>query len=171
MTGPPHIRSATLEDAPTLWQAEVATADQPGLLVSRPGEITLDQIESRIRTLASIGSYLVAVRDGVIHGHAYVEPMPLAAVAHVYRLTIVVHPGKTGSGTGTALLQHIQAWAQSNPTLRKVELLVRRSNSRAIRLYQQLGFVEEGILRERVRLVTGEYVDDLAMAWFPQRAS
>jgi len=49
----------------------------------------------------------------------------------------------------------------------KVELLVRATNERAIRLYRALGFVEEGRFRDRVRLPDGTLVDDIAMAWRP----
>ncbi len=65
------------------------------------------------------------------------------------------------------LLQHIQSWAAGRPGLHKIELLVRATNAAAIRLYTRLGFREEGILRDRVRLPDGKFVDDLAMAWFP----
>jgi putative acetyltransferase len=59
--------------------------------------------------------------------------------------------------------------AASLADLRKVELLVRDSNRDAIRLYQRLGFVEEGRFRDRVRLPDGTFVDDIAMAWFPPK--
>ena len=45
----------------------------------------------------------------------------------------------------------------------------RATNERAIRLYLKLGFIEEGRFRKRVRLRDGELVDDIAMAWFPDR--
>jgi RimJ/RimL family protein N-acetyltransferase len=70
---------------------------------------------------------VVAVEEEDIAGH-FLEPMSLEALQHVYRLTIVVHPGRTG------------------------------------RLYQRLGFVEEGRFRDRIRLPDGTFVDDIAMA-------
>jgi RimJ/RimL family protein N-acetyltransferase len=60
-------------------------------------------------------------------------------------------------------------WANQTPHVKKIELLVRATNQRAIRLYSKLGFLEEGRFRDRVRLPDGSFVDDLAMAWFPQR--
>jgi len=111
------------------------------------------------------------VEEEEISGHAFVEPMSLESVHHVYRLTIVVHPGRTGRGVGTALLTYLQRWAPSVADLRKVELLVRGSNPGAIRLYHRLGFAEEGQLRDRIRLPDGTFVDDIAMAWFPPKAA
>ena len=46
---------------------------------------------------------------------------------------------------------------------------LRATNKRAIRLYSKFGFFEEGRFKDRVRLIDGSFVDDLAMAWFPQR--
>jgi RimJ/RimL family protein N-acetyltransferase len=161
------IRPATPGDAYALWEAESATAAVPGQLASRPEEISVASLDARIRTVSQAGCFFVAEGDGRLLGHAVLEPMGLIAVQHVYRLTIVVHPGQTGHGVGTALLQRVQRWATSRPDLHKIELNVRATNAPAIRLYTRLGFQEEGLLRHRIRLPTGEFIDDLAMAWFP----
>ncbi len=57
--------------------------------------------------------------------------------------------------------------ASSNADVLKIELLVRATNFGAIRLYERLGFAEEGRFRDRVRLPSGDFIDDVAMAWFP----
>lgn len=95
--------------------------------------------------------------------------MPLEAIAHVFRLTIVVHPGCLGQGIGEALMRELLDWSQRTPHVGKIELLVRASNQRAIRLYSKLGFTEEGRFGMRVHLPDGTFVDDIAMAWFPER--
>ena len=95
--------------------------------------------------------------------------MALQATAHVFRLTIVVHPGYLGEGIGAELMRDLLAWAEQTQRVGKIELLVRATNARAIRLYTKLGFVEEGRFRNRVRLPDDSFVDDLAMAWFPDR--
>ena len=163
-----QIRPATIDDADTIWKAEVATAQVPGRLLSRPDELELSSFEAKLRLLSDSGGYVVAVDGGRVCGHAVLEPMSLASRSHVLSLTIVVHPGQTGRGIGTALLTHLQGWARSKPEVRKVELLVRATNAGARRLYERFGFVEEGRFRERVRLPNGEFVDDIAMAWFPR---
>ena len=61
------------------------------MLVSRPHELSLKAFEKKIVELAEIGRYIVAEKNGQIVGHAFLEPMPLEAIAHVFRLTIVVH--------------------------------------------------------------------------------
>ena len=164
-----QIRAATIQDAPSLWQAEVTVAAIPGRLVSRPKELLLPAFVAKIGALSERGSYVVAVEGERIVGHAVLEPMSLAAIAHVLRLTVVVHPGHSGRGVGTALVSHLQRIAQAAPDVHKLELLVRQTNARAIRLYERLGFVEEGRFKQRVRRPDGSFIDDVAMAWFPHR--
>jgi tRNA-Thr(GGU) m(6)t(6)A37 methyltransferase TsaA len=57
-------------------------------------------------------------------------------------------------------------WAKSNPEVEKIELNVRSSNLRAIRLYQKLGFNIEGRIRYRMKMPDGSYQDDLEMGLF-----
>lgn len=163
------IRKVTPEDADTLWQAEVQTAATPGQLVSRPEELLLEAFVVKIRELSAVGTYVAAEDNGTLLGHAFLEQSPLVALRHVSRLTVVVHPGHTGRGVGAALVQHLQRLAAAAiPRVEKIELLVRSTNAPAIRLYRRLGFVEEGRFKNRVRLPYGQFVDDVAMAWFAQ---
>jgi ribosomal protein S18 acetylase RimI-like enzyme len=162
------IRTAVKTDAAILWDAERRTAMEPGLLASRPGEIPVELFEEKIDALVARGRYVVAELDGTTVGHAFLEPLGgLAAISHVFVLTIVVHPGMLGRGIGSALLGHLLEWAAQDARLMKVELRVRSTNARAIALYRKLGFVEEGRFRRRLRLEDGTFIDDLAMAWFP----
>lgn len=163
------IRMAVVEDAPVLAAAEAETARTPGYLVSRPRELRPAAFAAKIAAVASIGRYVVAEEEGRIVGHAILEPMSLEAIAHVYRLTIVVHPGQTRRGHGAAIMKDLLAWAAANPKVGKIELLVRAVNAAAIALYRNCGFVEEGRFRDHIRLEDGTFIDDVAMAWFPKR--
>lgn len=167
-----RIRAATIDDAQALAAAEVETARTPGLLVSEPEELDARAFATRIADLEAPGRrgrYVVACNDrDALVGHALLEPMSLARIAHVFRLTIVVHPGHTGGGAGRLLMNELQRWAANDDRVEKVELIVRATNERAIALYRRCGFVEEGRLVRRVRLENGRNIDDLAMAWFPE---
>jgi RimJ/RimL family protein N-acetyltransferase len=164
------IRTAVKTDAAVLCDAEKLTAMTPGLLASRPGEISAQLFDEKIEALATRGRYIVAEIDGETVGHALLEPLgSLAAISHVFVLTIVVHPGMLGQGIGSALLNNLLDWAQQDVRVTKIELRVRSTNTRALALYKKLGFVEEGRFRRRLRLDDGTFIDDLAMAWFPLR--
>ncbi len=165
------IRSARIDDAPILCAAEQAIARTPGLLISRPEELRPEAFASLIERLtAGAGCYFVAEESGALVGHAFLNPMELIALAHVFRLTIAVHPGHSGKGVGTALMQSICRWAARSNRAHKVELLVRSTNERAIALYKKFGFVEEGRFRERVRVPDGSCIDEVSITWFPKRS-
>ena len=163
------IRTAEVADAEAIAAAEAETAGTPGLLVGQPGEIPLDAYRTKIAKLASGGRYIVAEQDGAIVGHALLDPMPMRAHAHVFQLTIVVHPANVGRGIGRAMLRDLLEWAQRDRRVGKVELNVRAGNLRAQNLYRSMGFVEEARFRGRVRRTDGQIEDDLGMAWFPER--
>lgn len=162
-----QIRIARPGDAEAIAAAEAETQRTPGLLVGRPGEIPVEAYRSKIAKLATGGRYIVAEDDDGLVGHAFLDPMPMRANAHVFTLTIVVHPGHLERGIGRAMLGDLLEWARRDPRVGKVELNVRAGNRRARHLYRGFGFVEEARFRRRVHRIDGEYEDDLGMAWFP----
>lgn len=163
------IRPARVEDAAALCAAEVETAKTPGKLVSRPHELKVESFAARIAEVRERGRYIVAEQEGKPVGHAVLEPMSLERLAHVLRLTIVVHPGHERRGIGSRLMKDLMEWAGANRNVGKIELLVRASNEAAIALYRKLGFEVEGRLINRLKLEDGSYLDDISMAWFPRR--
>ena len=58
-------------------------------------------------------------------------------------------------------MSELMDWAKQTPRVRKIELLVRATNEKAIRLYSKFGFLEEDRFKDRVRLPNGRFVDDL----------
>jgi RimJ/RimL family protein N-acetyltransferase len=165
-----RIRTATIDDAPILAAAEMETTRSPGLLVSMPNELSVDAFAVRIAQLESpehCGRYIVAINaNDLVVGHALLEPMSMARLKHVFRLTIVVHPGNTDRGVGRALMNALLDWAKDDSRVEKIELNVRATNARAIHLYRSCGFVEEGRLVKRIKLEDGSFIDDVMMAWF-----
>jgi RimJ/RimL family protein N-acetyltransferase len=160
------MRDAQLEDAAALCAAEQAiVAIHDGLLVSDPDELYESAFRDRIAYVAEEhGKYLVVLRDSLPVAHACLWPMELRRISHVLRLDICVHLGHWRQGYGRALLQALIDWARTSSSAHKIELVVRATNLPAIALYRASGFVDEGRLRQRVRLRNGRYVDDLSMA-------
>jgi RimJ/RimL family protein N-acetyltransferase len=161
-----NIRAAQESDAEVLAEAEYQTAlVEEGLLVAKPYEIPVTAFRSKIRELAAHGLYAVLESEGRPIGHLILEPLGLESIGHVAQLTVVVHPGHTGKGHGRALMRHAITWTRQSDQIEKIELRVRSTNARAIALYESLGFVREGVLRNRVKLQSG-YADDICMALF-----
>ena len=161
------IRDANPEDAALLCEAEQFHAKTPGQLASHPDELKVDAFKSKISSLlgSENGKYIVAVIDERIVGHAMLDPLPLKSTAHNVQLTLVTHLGWQGKGIGRTMLAHLIEWAQKNPKVERIELRVRSANTNAIKLYENLGFKEEGRFQKRIKTPQG-YLDDISMALF-----
>lgn len=161
-----HIRDALIEDAAMLCEAERAVVGQfDGMLVSERDELLEASFRERIASLSNgHGRYLVVEFDGTAVAHGSLWPMGLRKVSHVLRLDMCVHIGCWRCGHGEALLRALLEWARWSSNARKIELLVRSENLAAVNLYRKLGFTEEGRMKQRVRLRSGRFIDDISMA-------
>jgi RimJ/RimL family protein N-acetyltransferase len=83
--------------------------------------------------------------------------------AHTGELGVSIHPDWQGLGIGRQLMRSLIEWAQNNPAIEKVFLNVFATNDRAIRLYKDLGFAEEGRFIRAVKQSNGDYIDVLQM--------
>jgi L-phenylalanine/L-methionine N-acetyltransferase len=166
MTDYRNIRDARIEEAELLCNAErEIIALHEGLLVSLVDELRVEAFQERIScALLGVGKYLVAETENKIVGHASLRPMDLRQISHVFRLDMCVHQQHWRQGHGRALLEALIDWAIKHPSAHKIELLVRSSNIPAIALYRSLGFTEEGRHVDRVKLVSGRFIDDIAMS-------
>jgi ribosomal protein S18 acetylase RimI-like enzyme len=82
--------------------------------------------------------FLVAELDGSISGHALAR---LHADAIVWLVRLYVLPAAQGHGLGKKLYKQVLAM---HPKAKSVRLEVEPQNTRAVRFYQSLGFVESG---------------------------
>lgn len=161
-----RIRKAIVEDASLLAAAERQIAKVPGRLASLPEELAEENFRQKIAELSEsrMGTYVVIESDGRVVGHALLDPLKLATTSHVVALTIAIHEGHQGQGFGRLLMEHLIAWAKAQEPIERFELNVRSQNTVAIRLYEKLGFVQEGRRVKRLKYGPGQYSDDISMA-------
>jgi RimJ/RimL family protein N-acetyltransferase len=81
---------------------------------------------------------------------------------HAGELGISVARSHWGHGVGRALMELLIAWAGSSGVVRKLNLIVRADNERAVALYESLGFAVEGRIRREI-FVDGEFHDSFTM--------
>ena len=112
--------------------------------------------------LAHHDSHYVALHDHKVIAWCDVIRKQQAAMLHVGVLGLGVHPDYRKQGVATQLIQTAIAKAWDNG-LTRIELTVRSDNWVAIALYQQHGFVQEGLFRQGFS-VDGEYFDVISMA-------
>ncbi len=112
--------------------------------------------------LARGSIHLVATQSGEVVGWCDITRHPRPSRAHRGTLGMGLVPEARGQGFGRRLVEAALdlAWAAS---LTRVELDVYCDNAPAIRLYERVGFVREGLTR-RSSLIDGQYKDAIAMA-------
>ncbi|HVV05519.1 MAG TPA: GNAT family protein [Puia sp.] len=106
---------------------------------------------------------LIAVMQHQIAGLLFFVGGPKKKNAHTGELGVSVHPDFQSCGIGRQLIVSLIQWAQNNPVIEKVFLNVFATNEKAIRLYKNLGFTEEGRFIRAVKQPDGAYVDVLQM--------
>lgn len=108
-------------------------------------------------------AHLVAEINGAVAGYIRLKPpTPLPENAHVIQVQgIAVHPTARRRGVAAALLAGAEHQCRDRGK-RKLSLRVLSTNRSAIKLYEQMGFAPEGVLREEF-VINGSYVDDIMM--------
>ena len=171
------IRPLRMEDAAGLLEMERALhATGVGVVrlldeLPETPEEQAEQMESAIITEKSVvrGVKYVALVDGVLVGNADIKRVRWKLLRHVSRLSIGIHPDYQELGIGRVLMARLLGWALEGPGtshggIRRIELGVFESNTRARRLYESLGFEIEGRHRNFLRLPDGSLETDITMA-------
>lgn len=122
-----------------------------------------DERELIGRFAADPGSVLlIAATGGAVVGMCSVVAGALQRNRHVGQVGIGVLRRCWRQGVASALMRRCLTWAQDEVRLHKLSLQVHSSNGPARKLYEDLGFEYEGVLRDEARL-GARYVDLLAM--------
>jgi RimJ/RimL family protein N-acetyltransferase len=105
---------------------------------------------------------LLAEDDGKIIGYLSAQRGTLRRIKHTAYIVIGIRKQHQHKGIGTRLFKKLVDWAEANG-IKRLELTVMYLNTSARHLYENVGFVVEGI-KKRSMLVDGEYVDEYYMA-------
>lgn len=129
----------------------------------RNPEKVADQLESRAANPGAVS--VLAYHEGVIVGSADVQSRATRRrIAHRGDIGLGVLPAWQGKGIGRLLMERLIRWAgEADVPIRKLELAVFEPNIPARRLYESLGFAEEGRTRGFVRMPGGIYLDAIRM--------
>lgn len=123
----------------------------------------LERVEGFVRDgiAQDVSQFVVLQNGGRVVGWADIFPAWAHALAHTGRLGMGLLPELRGRGIGERLLHAClaKAWAKG---LTRIELEARIDNTRAIALYERVGFVHEAIKLRGLR-VEGVYFDAVQM--------
>lgn len=92
-------------------------------------------------------NFVAVLDDGTVIGCAGLTVCSNPRMRHVGAVGLFVHADYQGRGVGTTLMETLLDLADHWLMLVRVELEVFADNERAIRLYEKLGFEQEGLLR------------------------
>jgi ribosomal protein S18 acetylase RimI-like enzyme len=135
-------------------------------LLRRPEEIHHDMIKEKLPFDQKKWLFIARFDDeimGMVWAQVY---SPYRLRDCVGELTLAVHPKAQSQGLGRRLMVHLMGHIrQMAPQVRRIELMCNPNNTKAVSLYESLGFVREGLLRGRMTADNGEIIDDLLMGW------
>jgi RimJ/RimL family protein N-acetyltransferase len=147
-----------------LWSVLAAVAQERRYLATVDG-FSLPQVRAFARDIVSDGGVqFVAIDGGVVVGWCDVRRSPYEGFRHVGVLGIGLAANRRDKGIGPRLLARTIE-AASEAGVRRVELEVFASNSRAVHVFERSGFVREG-LKRRARVLDGREDDVVCMALF-----
>ncbi len=161
-----RLRALTDEDLPKLvswWLNPSTVALQANTIRPMPAGSVAEMFRSWSANdkYSSVGFCVEAEERKELLGHVGLwmdSPRNRAAT-----MGVVIGDEHTGSGYGPEALRLLMRYGFAEMGLHRIELGVFAYNSRAIEVYRNLGFVEEGRRRESV-LHDGVFHDDVIMA-------
>ncbi len=117
-----------------------------------------------LSNLANDAPQFVAVSGSEVIGWCDISPLELEGFRHRGRLGMGVHKSYRRLGIGQRLMARAIEKAREKG-LERIELAVFASNTPAIKLYEKMGFVTEGV-KKSARKIDGSYDDIVDMVLF-----
>jgi hypothetical protein len=166
-----EIREMRVSDAKSIIEhKQIVTDENPDTLATaienRP--ITISEEEETIKSLDENDFGIVALDGDRVIGMLNMRQDKRKKMEHIAQFGISLQKDFTGAGTGTKMIEAALDFAKKNDIIEKVILTVFSNNPAAIKLYKKLGFVEEGTLKNQVKLKEG-YTDLVYMANFLEK--
>ena len=128
-------------------------------------ELTLERLRSWYGSRATqpdrLDLAVTAPDTGELLGQVVLHEWDAAARSCTFRT--LIGPRGRGRGVGTEATRLVVGYAFEQLGLHRVQLEAYGHNHRALRVYEKVGFLVEGVRRE-VRVRDGEWVDEVLMA-------
>jgi RimJ/RimL family protein N-acetyltransferase len=131
-------------------------ADELGISVEKAEEF----IEGHLNSDNKL--FIIAEIDGIIVGTLGFAGGEKSKIRHRGEFGVSVLKEYWGLGIGKKLVETLIEWAKSSGVIKKINLIVRSDDTRAIELYKQLGFCQEGLI-SREHFIGGRFYDSLFM--------
>jgi len=163
------IRPAKKEDAEDILKHICLVGDESPFLSFTSDEVfwSVEREEEIIDEHNSSDNQLFLI--GLIEGHivavSNVHSTYKKRGRHMGELGISVVKAHWSKGIAKAVMNYIIEWGKDNKIIEKLTLEVLDSNAKAITLYENLGFEQEGRMK-KASIVDGQYHDLIRMSLF-----
>jgi RimJ/RimL family protein N-acetyltransferase len=161
------IRTPTAKDAEHIIHYSSTLFLSTDQVLTMPEEYTITTAaeETWINNLTNNPNALVLIAE-LAHqtiGLLFFTAQTKKKNAHTGEFGVSVHPAYQAIGVGRALIETLIEWAKLHPRIEKLTLQVFTTNTHAIKLYRDLGFIEEGRHVKAIKQAGGQYIDILQM--------
>jgi len=145
------LRKPKLEDATKMNEYYNQVGGESDNLLYGKNEYHLNE-EQQINNIKKINSdensfmILACMNDNIL-GIGMIHNFINKRIAHNSQIYLSVKKDYWGLGLGTAILQEIVNFANTNPIIKNISLGVKATNENAIKMYEKLGFIKVGVNR------------------------
>ncbi|PEA53320.1 GNAT family N-acetyltransferase [Bacillus pseudomycoides] len=165
------IREATESDAAEILCIRKSIISQNEFFIPTSEEFHVDIETQREKTITNSkqgGVTFVAEDGGRIVGFLVFTRNSLKRLNHTGLFGMGILEDYSNQGVGTKLLSQLIGWAKTQEGLDKICLGVFSTNERAIKVYEKIGFKEEGREKRQIKFADGRYADNVLMALYLQ---
>lgn len=160
------IRKATEHDAENMARFKTGISGESDFLSFGENEIEITpETEQKIiqaENAKDNSVVMIAVIDGEIVGFVTFAGGSRVRKRHAGEMGISVRKKYWGLGISNFMMEALIEWAKGTGIIRKIDLLTRADNEKAIKLYAKYGFEKEGIVRRDLN-VNGVFYDSFSM--------
>lgn len=158
------IRSGNINDAEKMLDMLDKLDNETKYMMFEPGEIkgNIENIKAKLNSNPEEQITLIIDDGKNIGGFLSAQRGNFNRIKHTAYIVIGLLKDYRGKQLGTKMFKLLDKWALEN-NITRLELTVVSVNIPAIKLYEKMGFVKEGI-RKNAMKVDNIYVDELYMA-------
>jgi len=154
-----YLRPAELEDAKFLFKGENDQQVRDSLFLALPMSLIIEQekIEQFVKSREAIVLIIVEKESNESIGQTAFFRIDYISRTAIFYLAIL-DPTHWSKGFGSEATQMMVEYAFKTLNLNRIQLHVCAENTAAIKIYERVGFIKEGVLRQAM-FRNGNYFD------------
>ena len=159
-----EIKKLSGSDSSDLLNLLLKLDTETKFMMLEPGErsASLEDTQNRLTDIdESQSAFLGAYDSENLVGYTCFWRGEANRIKHSAYIVMGVLSSHTGQGIGKSLINEIEKWAKKYNVTR-LELTVMVHNTNAIKLYEKMGFIKEGVKKNSL-FIDGNYVDEYYM--------